>query len=86
MPTDDRMTAIADLHLGDRIKVHEGAFGTATVIGVSPEKVDVIRPYIHTSNFSCGARVIPYLGFEEYSLETSRLPVELLERLSTPMR
>ena len=55
---------IKDLRLGDRISLFDGAYGSATVCNVKADIVEVIRPYIHTADFTYTGGVITYIGQE----------------------
>ena len=63
---------VSELELGDQIQLWTGTgYGTATVyrIDVEAEVVHVWRPYIHTGDFSYGARqCIPYVGIEDFEI------------------
>ena len=60
------------LQLGDRVKLGSDAFDWATVVYVDAESVRVLRPYVHTSDFSMcsgsGSKLIGYIGQEEVTL------------------
>lgn len=61
------------LLLGDRVNLFAdqpgAAFGWGTVVCVTEDEVEVVRPYVHTQDFSMGGRLISYLG-----QEVTRLP------------
>jgi hypothetical protein len=72
IPTGEQRTVVThrDLQLGDRIRLTDvsRAYNDATVINVTDKGVTVFRPYVHTSDFSTTAGIIPYLGFEQFDL------------------
>ena len=47
MSTTNITKSTADLEIGDRIQLFNGAYGCATVIGKSVDRVTVFRPYVH---------------------------------------
>ena len=62
-------TKVSDLKLGDKVKLFDGAYGTATVYQITEDYVMVWRPFVKTEDFSySGNRVIPYVGIEDFSL------------------
>ena len=60
------------LLLGDRVNLfadQPGApYGWATVVQVTEEEVTVVRPYVHTSDFSYTGGLMSYLGQETCKL------------------
>ncbi len=62
--------SVDELQLRDVVKVYDGNEGyhTATVIRITDEEVTLFRPYVHTTDFESTAGVIPYMGFEQYTL------------------
>ena len=68
------------LLVGDSVNLNAdspgAAFGWATVVCVTDEAVELVRPYIHTSDFTSsgyigqniGSRVIDYIGTERIKL------------------
>ena len=67
------------LLVGDNINLNAHAagatFGWATVVAVTEEWVEVVRPYVHTSDFTTacsggngGERVIDYIGTERFKI------------------
>ena len=78
---------VRDLQLADVVELFEGAFGTAIVTEIEPDRVVLVRPYGTTSNFSYGgpgpqgSKVIPYFGWEECTYEKANLhPLKVLQR------
>lgn len=68
------------LLVGDRVNLFAdqpgAAFGWGTVVCVTEEEVEVVRPYVHTADFSMmagrgeiGSRIMSYIG-----QEVTRLP------------
>lgn len=63
------------LLVGDRVNLfadQPGApFGWATVVCVTPETVELVRPYIHTSDFTFGTdeALMSYIGCEHIKLD-----------------
>lgn len=78
-----------ELGLGDRAQsVYEGdAYRCFTVVNRSEEGkwVEVVRPYVHTQDFTYTAGVIPYLGWEQFKIDFNR-EVELIERERRKLR
>ena len=70
-----------ELRLGDKVKLFEGDYGTGTVFNVEGGAVSIIRPYIHTADFSYTGGVQWYIGTEtvKVSVESERC-FELIER------
>ena len=67
------------LLVGDSINLNVdqpgAAFGWATVVAVTEEWVEVVRPYVHTSDFTTacsggngGERLIDYIGTERFKI------------------
>ena len=57
------------LLVGDRVNLFAdqpgAAFGWGTVVCVTEEYAEVVRPYVHVADFTaCGNRLISYLGQE----------------------
>lgn len=81
-----------ELQLGDIIQTIslDGktiSYGCCTVKQITETAVHLVRPYIHTSEFSTTNGLIVYTGMEQYSvLRNSILQVELVERRSTPVK
>ena len=73
-----------DLILGDVVEyAFQGHFpySTMTVYKITETTVYTWRPYIHTSDFSCGDAVIPYIGIETQSfLKEDNLNFRLFKR------
>ena len=74
-----------ELILGDRINLAPDApyaYCYATVQEVTEDRVICLRPYVHHADFTCGNKVITYLGWEEVPLYkgSSDREVMLLER------
>ena len=71
----------SELQLGDKIKLFEGDYGTGTVFNVEYGVVSIIRPYIHTADFSYTGGVQWYIGTEtvKVSVESKRC-FHLIER------
>lgn len=68
------------LLVGDRVNLFAdqpgAAFGWGTVVSVTEEEVEIVRPYVHTSDFTqvagrgeVGTRLMSYIG-----QEVTRLP------------
>lgn len=72
---------ISELQLADVISMEmsEG-YDTATVEQITEDNVKVIRPYVHTADFSCTSGVITYLGWETINLCYFDREVILLRR------
>ena len=60
----------ADLRLGDVVNTAVTAepYNDATVKNIDGDKITVVRPYIHTSDFTYTGGVLPYIGYEEYTI------------------
>jgi hypothetical protein len=60
------------LLIGDRVNLfadQPGApFGWGTVVNVTEEYAEVVRPYVHTSDFSTTSGLMSYLGQENTKL------------------
>jgi len=63
---------MSKIGLGDIVALGEGEYTFSTVTQVHQDgTVDLLRPYVHTGDFSCAgsdkgsSRVLAYLGFEE---------------------
>lgn len=69
----------SELGLGDKVSSFEGAYRTSTVIRIEGDMVTLFRPYVHTSDCETAGGLIPYIGFEEFTIDVST-EVELLER------
>ncbi len=59
------------LLVGDNINITGATFGWGTVVCVTEKEVEIVRPYIHTSDFTVcagfgniGERLISYTGME----------------------
>jgi hypothetical protein len=55
----------------EKANVPGAAFGWGTVVCVTEHEVEIVRPYVHTSNFTMGAgrgelgeRLVSYIGQE----------------------
>jgi hypothetical protein len=62
-----------DLQFGDVVipeYAKASAFHASVVIQIKGNEVTLFRPYAITSDFTCTAGVIPYLGFEQYKIYT----------------
>jgi len=64
------------LLVGDRVRLFEAPYGWGTVIRVTDKTIKIVRPYIHTSDFTIcagqgdiGERLIDYMGQEKVRLE-----------------
>jgi len=68
MSTYRKKVKACDLKLADVIQTGAWEYCTATVHRVTDGYVHLIRPYIHTADFSCTSGVITYIGFEQYSI------------------
>lgn len=60
----------ADLRLGDVVQTAftSEPYNDATVKTINGDKITLVRPYIHTSDFTYTGGVIPYIGYEEYTI------------------
>lgn len=70
------MMKTSELKLADRVILspgHQHEYDCATVEEITDDYVICLRPYIHTADFSCGRKVITYIGFEKVSLVISEL-------------
>lgn len=75
------------IELGDVVSFGwNDGYGVATVTQVHKDgTVDLLRPYIHTSDFSCSGRhpgsssVLAYIGFEECK-DINPIKLELLSK------
>lgn len=47
MLTNTTVKTTSELEIGDRVQLFAGAYGCATVIGKSTDRVTVFRPYVH---------------------------------------
>lgn len=62
--------------VGDRVRLFDGPFGWATVVAVTEEYVELVRPYVHTCDATVGAilhgspgeRLIDYIGQERFTI------------------
>jgi hypothetical protein len=62
---------IDELKPGDIVRVGvitQNGYDTATVKKVTDSEITFFRPYVHTSDFIIGNRVICYIGIEEFSV------------------
>lgn len=70
--TDIKQTAynftatVAELELGDVVKLFDGAFGTGIVKQIADGFVTMFRPYGASEDFAYSGGVICYTGVEEY--------------------
>jgi hypothetical protein len=70
-----------DLKLADVVQLSEGAYMCATVSMVTEDSVTLIRPYMHSADFSYTGGVITYTGHETVTLyRGSDRTVTVLER------
>lgn len=76
---------VSELKLGDIIRLFDGPYSDATVVNLYADGVKVIRPFIHTSDFTVsGPSVLHYIGTETVTLYyTSLAEVTLIESDST---
>jgi hypothetical protein len=60
----------SDLNVGDIIRVSDidDGYNDSTVINVTETVVYVVRPYVHTSDFTTSAGLISYIGQEEFCI------------------
>lgn len=57
---------VSELSLGQIVKLSEDTFMWGTVVKIDEEKnATVLRPFVHTADFSMSGSVISYLGQEE---------------------
>jgi hypothetical protein len=40
------------------------SFGWGTVVNVTEEDVEIVRPFVHTEGVQCGGRLLSYIGQE----------------------
>lgn len=70
---------VSSLGLGDVVRLWDGAYGSATVRQVHPDgTAQLFRPYVQTADFSCTSGVIPYVGIEDFRMNSGF--VELLRK------
>jgi hypothetical protein len=58
----------SECRLGDVVSTTSGPFNAAVVIRITDTEIELFRPYAITSDFETTAGVIPYIGYEEYSI------------------
>ena len=75
-----RLINTSELQLGDNIILHQEEFASATVEQIVEGGAKVIRPYIHTADFSTTSGVICYIGFEQFTLPMDDRQVMLTNR------
>lgn len=77
----DRIPA-SDLQLADHVQVIPiaGPYVSGTVIDIEGGWAKVLRPYVHTADFSYTGGVIPYIGFEHVMVRLDATPIILWER------
>lgn len=75
------LTIAANLELGDEAKLEGNwnSYATFTVVKIEENAIHVVRPYIHTSDFSYTGGVIPYVGMENFTLSPDT-KVDLLRK------
>lgn len=75
-----------DLLVGERVFLGSGPYSTATVESVGPKAVTLVRPYIHTSDFTVSGGFIAYMGLEKVTipLDESRPLSVYVERYPGP--
>jgi hypothetical protein len=89
-------TPIKDLQIGDVVNLGLGeGFESSTVVKVTENYVELVRPYVHTSDFTClahlydeeGEGVIDYIGTERMTLcKRDTRPVTLVYRRRIPLK
>ena len=89
-------TPIKDLQIGDVVNLALGeGFESSTVVKSTENYVELVRPYVHISDFTCsahlydekGAGVIDYIGTERMTLcKRDTRPVTLVYRRTTPLK
>ena len=78
---EPKMVKISELQLADVVRLGEYPYSYATVEQIKDGIVHLIRPYIHTADFSCTSGVITYIGHEHVKhFQNSENTVILLER------
>lgn len=63
----NREMPVAELRIGDVVKVLDGPWGTAIVKNVTENEITFFRPYGANADFTCTAGVICYTGTETFS-------------------
>ncbi len=66
----------SELQLADVAELFENGYGVATVKRITEDgEITFFRPYVATTDFSCGNHVICYIGIEEvvYHRSDSRM-------------
>lgn len=90
VPDGATETQVAYLQLNDYVSFGCDPFDWGMVTHASEHSVTVTRPYLHTSEASYashdgGLRVIPYVGWEEVTLQRSDpRPVKVVFRSTVP--
>lgn len=70
-----------ELRLGDTVKLSLAGYATGTVFQITSDEVHIVRPYIHTNDFSYTGGVLWYTGVEIVKLWLgSASPVAVVER------
>jgi hypothetical protein len=67
---------VSDLQLGDVITTYDFPYNFMTVVKISPDEIEAVRPYITTTDFSTlddirgqsALGIIPYIGTENVIL------------------
>lgn len=59
---------ISELQLGDVITTHDFPYNFMTVVKISPDEIETVRPYVHTAAYSTSdsIRGNPALGIIDY--------------------
>ena len=61
----------AELVLGDRVNLLPGEdYGWATVVNITADTVELVRPYVHIGDFTYTGGVLHYIGVETVRLWT----------------
>jgi hypothetical protein len=87
--------SVGDLQLGDIIAIGDFPYCYSTVVKICGDSVEIVRPYIHISDYSMmahlydqeGIGVIEYIGMERLVLNKQySYSVILARRLITPVK
>ena len=80
----------ADLRMGDVIIPHPmslaESYVQSTVTQITETGVQLFRIYVSTSDFTCTGGVIPYIGFEQYTISLDNEVYVIRESSVTDVR